>query len=73
MVPIERTAFHIVENLPSLRITEIHYNPFFTLDDRTESNFDNDEFKFVELTNVGSTPLDTAGLTLVETNVERDP
>jgi hypothetical protein len=43
------------ESLNGLRITEINYNPL------PDSEIDGKEFEFVELKNVGSTPLSLAG------------
>lgn len=51
-----------------LRITEVNYNPGDPTG--TEPNVDNDLFEFVELTNIGSVPLDLSGVRLVQ--IERE-
>ena len=56
----------------SLRIAELHYNPYDALPQLGEVNLDNDEFEFVELVNIGTGPLDLAGVKLWETDVLGD-
>jgi hypothetical protein len=46
-----------------LRITELMYNPGETAND---GGFDNDEFEFVELKNIGDEPLDLSGVSFTE-------
>ncbi len=46
-----------------LRITELMYNPGKTAND---GGFDNDEFEFIELKNVGNEPLDLSGVSFTE-------
>lgn len=51
----------------SLRITEIQYNPAPpSISERAAGWVDADEFEYVEVTNVGQSPLDVGGVRLVE-------
>ncbi len=54
-------ATFVTSDRPALRITEIMYHPG---DAPVGSGFDEDDFEFVELTNIGATPLQLAGYSL---------
>lgn len=50
-----------------LRITEIQYNPAApSVSEQAAGWIDADEFEFIELTNIGASPLDVTGVKLVE-------
>ena len=53
--------------LKSLRITEINYNPYApTMEETAAGLGDNDDFEFIELANVGTEPLELAGVGFVD-------
>jgi len=56
----------------SLRITEINYNPHDAMSLWGDQIVDNDQFEFVELTNIGSQPIELGGVQLVQVNVNGD-
>lgn len=51
----------------NLRISEIHYHPHVALPQFGELDVDDDEFEFVEVTNIGSEMVDLSGVRFVET------
>jgi hypothetical protein len=54
--------------LSGLRISEVHYNPGAPAVAEIAAGFvDNDDFEFIELTNIGTTNLDLRSVRLVET------
>ncbi|MFO0912375.1 MAG: lamin tail domain-containing protein [Pirellulales bacterium] len=56
----------------NLKITEINYNPHNALTQFGDLNVDNDEFEYVEVTNVSSSYVDLTGVRFAETNVAGD-
>ncbi|MCA9200074.1 MAG: lamin tail domain-containing protein, partial [Planctomycetales bacterium] len=56
----------------ALRISEINYNPHDALTQFGETAVDNDEFEFIELTNIGSEAIDLAGVRLVRAEINGD-
>src|SRR4030095_7181356 len=54
--PLSEGEFFVSQHFTELLLTEIMYNPVGT------TNFDGDEFEFIELKNVASTPLELSGL-----------
>ena len=54
--------------LNSLVITEINYNPYDVTEDEQQVNpdFDNDDFEFIELENVGDQTIDLTGVRFTE-------
>jgi len=53
--------------LTSLVITEINYNPYDPDEaDEDEAEYDNDDFEFIELMNVGDATIDLAGVRFTE-------
>jgi hypothetical protein len=65
---------YVTDALPatpeSLRISELNFNPHDALPQFGELNVDNDEFEFIELTNVSSTPVNLGGVSLVRSGGE---
>jgi len=63
--PIQFVAGAALPDRPvlPLRITEIMYNPPASL---SEDGWDLDEFEYIELMNVGTTPIDLSGVRIVE-------
>jgi hypothetical protein len=54
--PLTEATFYIIQNFTDLLITEIMYHPPGT------TNFDGNEFEFIELKNVASTNLELSGV-----------
>ena len=59
--------------IDSLRITEVNYNPHEPLTHLGELATNNDDFEFVELTNIGSAPINLAGVEFAQTIVNGSP
>ena len=49
-----------------LSLTEIHYNPAEASPSEAAAGFENDDFEYLELTNLGSEPLDLSNVRFVE-------
>lgn len=67
------TVFFLEEALAdrsNLRVTELNYNPHAALTEQGELARANDDFEFIELTNVGSQPIDLDGVQLVEVPID---
>ena len=56
----------------ALRISEIHFNPRNASGEAGDILADNDQFEFIELTNVGEEPIDLAGVRFVQVEVSGD-
>ncbi|MEZ6117875.1 MAG: lamin tail domain-containing protein [Pirellulaceae bacterium] len=56
----------------ALRISEINYNPHDALTQFGEAAVDNDEFEFIEFTNIGAEAIDLAGVKLIRADVGGD-
>ncbi len=59
--------------IDSLRITEVNYNPHEPLTHLGELATNNEAFEFVELTNIGSVPINLAGVEFAQTIVDGSP
>lgn len=53
-----------------IAITEVHYNPYQAWTHLGEADVDNDEFEFIELTNLSDHPVELGGMKLVETEID---
>ena len=63
-IQVTTSAFNSVGN--SLRVSEVHYNPAApTAAERAAGWSDNEEFEFIELTNIGASPLQLGGVRFV--------
>ena len=62
--PLAEAFFHLgdLPNTGNLQISEIHYRPAPVSGEELAQGFDAGDFEFIELTNVGETPLDLSGL-----------
>ena len=58
------TSSAVIPVRSSLRVSELQYNPSGAVADEPDVN--NDQFEFVELTNVGETAIDLAGVRFVQ-------
>ena len=56
----------------NLRVSEIHFNPADPQTAIGELDADNDDFEFVELTNIGNQTIDLQGVSFVRTDVDTD-
>ena len=68
---LNQAHFMIASELP-LRVSEINFNPHDArlVDALTELQVDNDQFEFIELTNIGDQPIDLKGVRFLETRIE---
>lgn len=64
--PLRITALHEPASAANLAITEIHFNPQAADVLGGERNEDNDEFEFLEFTNVGNVAIELEGVQLIE-------
>jgi len=57
---LNEKIFVLSSDLNNLKITEIHYNPL------AQDTIDGDNFEFIELKNIGSSPIDLTGVQFIE-------
>ena len=59
--------------LDSLRVSEVHFNPAAPSNSELAAGFtDNDDFEFIELTNIGNETIDLSGVAFDEVDIEGD-
>ena len=70
--PLRIAAIGEAASVANLAITEIHFNPADANVFAGEVSEDNDEFEFLEFTNIGTLPVELADVQLVEADVDGD-
>lgn len=70
--PLTITPIREAASAENLAITEIHFNPQDANVLGGEENSDNDEFEFIELTNISSAPIELEGIQFIEVEIGGD-